>query len=712
MRKAANSCPVATGLCWVWLGCLAILPGCDRGAGVAPGVDNGQKPLVESSAHVPKTTAPKTSTPEESTSEATKSEIAKPEAAKPKSASRSAAMALLDATTSSLPDSPVKNEPVKKPETGEVSEADISRAAAQAVERRMAQNPVPVTTAPMKSEPLKTAPMKTEPAKTEPAKTEIAMAERVKPEPVKVKPAKTEAGAAESVSAEPGNASRDKADSGKKVDPSDEFFQKGMIPEIRITLTEKEEAQLRGDLRRYVDVTFTENGTTTYKKAKMKLKGAAGSFRDLNDRPALTFATRGKGERFHGMEKFHLNNSVQDESYLNELIASELCHDAGLPAARTTHARVWLNNRDLGFYVLKEGMTEKFVKRHFKNAKGNFYDGAFCADIDAPLEKEFGDGPDDRSDLKQLIDACREGDQAKRWKLVEEKVAIDEFINFAAMELLMCHWDGYCQNRNNYRIYFPADDKKVRFLPHGMDQMFGDINFGVFHIPGPIVANAVLQNPAVHARYRQRVRELLPLFAPEKLNAKIEAAHVRIRPVLAAIHEDRAKQFDSRVTDYKNHIAGRLQAVKAQFPPEPIAFNNEGWALAEDWVAKPQGDAKLEILNSDGNSALSLAPGPSNQVQASFRTKVRLARGTYRLDAKVKTNGVVATPDDKGFGAGVRLGGSMRKNNVIGTTDWQTVSHEFEAGQDLQEIELVAELKSTAGSALFDLASLRVYKLK
>ncbi|HEY4262302.1 MAG TPA: CotH kinase family protein [Schlesneria sp.] len=497
-----------------------------------------------------------------------------------------------------------------------------------------------------------------------------------------------------------------------KVDPTNEFFQKGMIPEIRITLTDKEEQQLRRDLRRYVDVTFTENETTTFKKVKMKLKGSAGSFRDLNDRPALTLSMRKKGEQFHGLDKFHLNNSVQDESYLNELIASQLCLEAGLPAARTSHARVWLNGRDLGFYVLKEGMDEDFIKRHYKYHKGNFYEGGFCTDIDAPLEKEFGDGPDDRTDLKELIAACREGDQTKRWQLIEQKVAIDEFINFVAMELMMCHWDGYCQNKNNYRLYFHEDDKKVCFLPHGMDQMFGDINFGVFHVPGQIVANAVMQNPAVQAKYRQRVRELLPMFAPDKLHAKIDIAHARIRPALASIHEDRARQFDARVQDYKNRVAGRALAIKSQFPPEPIAFNADDWALVEDWAPKPQGDAKLELTELDGKKVLSFTPGPSNQTQASFRTKVRLARGRYHFDAKVKTKDVMATPEDKGFGAGVRLGGGSRKNNVIGTSDWQTVSHEFEITQDLQEIELVTELRSTAGSAQFDLASLRVYKQK
>ncbi len=497
-----------------------------------------------------------------------------------------------------------------------------------------------------------------------------------------------------------------------KVDPTDEFFKQGVIPEIRITLTQKEEQQLRRDLRRYVDVTFTENNETKYKQVKMKLKGAAGSFRELDDRPALTLSMRKKGERFHGLDKFHLNNSVQDESYLNELIAAQLCQEAGVPAARTSHARVWLNGRDLGFYVLKEGMDEDFLKRHYKQHKGNFYEGGFCADIDAPLEKEFGDGPDDRSDLQALIAACREGDQAKRWKLIEEKVAIDAFINFTAMELMMCHWDGYCQNKNNYRLYFRPSDSKVCFLPHGMDQMFGDVNFSVFHVPGSMVANAVLQNPAVQTQYRQRVRELLPLFATDKLHGKIDAAHARLRPVLASINEDRARQFDGRVQDFKNRVAGRAQAIKSQFPPEPIAFNAEGWSLIEDWAPKPQGDAKLELKESDGKQVLSFTPGPSNQTQASFRSKVRLARDRYRFDAKVKTRDVVAAPEDKGFGAGLRLSGGSRKNNVTGTTDWQTVSHEFEISQDLQEIELVVELRSSAGSAEFDQASLRIYKVK
>jgi spore coat protein H len=41
------------------------------------------------------------------------------------------------------------------------------------------------------------------------------------------------------------------------------------------------------------------------------------------------------------------------------------------------------------------------------------------------------------------------------------------------MEILTVHWDGYGMNRNNYRVFHDLDSNKMVFLPHGLDQMFG-----------------------------------------------------------------------------------------------------------------------------------------------------------------------------------------------------------------------------------------------
>ena len=499
----------------------------------------------------------------------------------------------------------------------------------------------------------------------------------------------------------------------KPADAAAEFFKQGVIPQIKILIKEDQIQKLRQDQRKYVECTILEDGRTTYKKVRVKLKGAAGSFRNFDDRPALTL-NMDKKAMFHGLNKFHLNNSVQDESFISEWVCSQIIREAGYPATRVTHARVWINDRDLGFYVLKEGFDEEFLARNFANGKGNFYDGGFCQDIDAALEKDEGEGLDDRSDLKALIAACREGDEKKRWPMIQERLDVDMFLKFTALELMMCHWDGYAQNRNNYRVYFRGDDKKAVFMLHGLDQMFGDPNFSVFHVPGPIVTSGVLNNPEWRNRYREIVREMLPLFSPEKLNGQIDAAYKRMRPVVAAIHEDRAKHLDGRIQDFKSRIAGRQKAIQAQFPPEPTPFAKEGFLVVEGWEAQQVGDAKLEKKDVDGKKVFSIETGASKNCLASFRTSVKLGKGSYRFEAKVKTIGVTSITDATGQGAGIRISGGNRLNGnkAEGSADWQTISFPLEIAEDLREVPLVIELRSTAGTALFEAGSLRIVKAK
>ncbi len=187
-----------------------------------------------------------------------------------------------------------------------------------------------------------------------------------------------------------------------KRNASDIFFERGEIPRLKITIPQAELERLNQNNRDYVRCAIKENDKTEYFSVGIKLKGAAGSFRGIDDKPALTlnFDKFRDHQTFHGLDKMHLNNSVQDPTYLNELICSELFLAAGVPTPRTTHARVWINGRDAGFYVLKEGFDGAFLKRHFGDGKGNLYDGGFLQDLDANLEKDSGDGPDDRSDLK------------------------------------------------------------------------------------------------------------------------------------------------------------------------------------------------------------------------------------------------------------------------------------------------------------------------
>ncbi len=499
----------------------------------------------------------------------------------------------------------------------------------------------------------------------------------------------------------------------KPIDPSNVFFDEGRIPQIRITLNESQEKKLREDLRRYVKCTLVETlpnpddpstpTETTYTEVAIKVKGAAGSSRELDDKPAFTLNVNkhDREQTFHGLGKFHLNNSVQDESYLNEWICADIARDAKVPATRVTHARVWLNGRDLGLFVLKEGFDRQFLTRHFGDPTGNFYDGGFLQDIDADLEKDSGKGPDDHSDLRALKAACDEPDAAIRWPAIEKQLDVDAFLTFMAFERMTCHWDGYTPNKNNYRIYFDPRDGRARFLPHGMDQMFGDPGFPILEFPPTIVSSAVMHNPEWRARYRGRIAELLPLFEAKRLHDKLDVVIDRLQPVVDALGEEFARGHADRVREFQERIAAREPALREQLErgdPMPIEFDEHNQVEIADWYgAQETEDTQLDELDPETDRRYSIQVGESGNCVASWRRRVLLAQGRYRIEVTLKTEGVEPRADDQGTGAGVRVSGGKRENNVGGDTDWKTVSHEFEVTDDLRDVELVAELRATKG---------------
>jgi spore coat protein CotH len=517
-------------------------------------------------------------------------------------------------------------------------------------------------------------------------------------------------------------------DDSKHGKESEAFFNDGPIPEILIEITPEQVKKLQMNNRAYVLCTVVETLTvngekkaTTYKDVGIKLKGAAGSFRDLNDRPALTLNMDKfeDGQSFHGLDKFHLNNSVQDGSLLHELVCHHLFEQAGVPVARTTHARVWLNKRDLGMYVLKEGFDPTFLRNWFTKPGGNLYDGGFCREIDQPLSKMCGSGPNDHSDLKALRAACAIGDLTKRQAALEKILDVDQFLRFAAMEMLTSHWDGYCRNRNNYRIYFNPANGKAVFFPHGMDQMFGDPNFPLFDLGG-IVGFAVIQVPEFRQRYHKLLEELTPLLAPEKMNPVIDGVMKRLKPVLEAMNKDQARGYLANMENVKNQLKqrhiGAAKLLKAHVLPLVVKFDEKGELLVTGWVeAKETEDAVHERQKLPGDKeALVLKCGPGKRCIASWRREVTLPKGKYELQAMVKSSGVTAAADanQKTGGAGLRVSGDTRTNSQAGTADWKLLKHTFEVTQDGVPVVLVAELRATAGTAMFDASSMKLVRQK
>lgn len=316
----------------------------------------------------------------------------------------------------------------------------------------------------------------------------------------------------------------------------DELFTGNVVPSLKIEIPAsgmrvlRSYHQERGQPRpERVDVQATvREGDKVYTIAAVHLKGSW-SFQPVDAKPSLTlnFDKFAPGQKFRGLDKIHLNNSVQDPTCLHEALAREVFNEAGVPATRAGHATASLNGRNLGLFVLVEGANKRFVKRHFKSTAGNFYDGGSGGDLTPPKPKvNSGDHRDDRSDLNALLAAVRERDPAKRFSMLDQILDVDRFLTFAPLEVMFVHWDGYCMASNNYHIVHDAERGKMVFMPHGMDQILGVHGSLSTSITPPwrgSVARALLTTGEGHRRYLEKFKQVFTNhFQTDKLNAKVD----------------------------------------------------------------------------------------------------------------------------------------------------------------------------------------------
>jgi hypothetical protein len=495
--------------------------------------------------------------------------------------------------------------------------------------------------------------------------------------------------------------------------PAEDLFKDEFIPRVRLELTSESLNSLRQRPRKYVTATVKE-GNNVFTNVCIRLKGGPGSYRNLEDKPAFTlnFDRLADGQKFHGLKKIHLNNSVQDSTFLSEKISRELFDAAGVPAPRAGNATVEFNGRDLGFYVLVEGINKQFLRRHFKDPNGNLYDGHSQSEVTRIMRTNSGENRQEQSRLRALAVAAQEPDLTTRLSSLEQTLDLDRFISFLAMEMMICHWDGYALNRNNFRIYHDREKDRMVFLPQGVDQVFQRQNTSIFPPMTGLVARSVLEIPEARQRYSERVVQLLTnVFQIQVITNRIYAVAAKIQPVLAEIDQQAAASYPKRVASLCRRIQQRVSILERQLlSPSPTVKLDNGESLPlSAW--QPKIDAGNPSLTQDQNEGRTLLHIRAEEgCAASWRTRVLLGNGQYRLEGKVKTQGVKLGSEDPKAGAGFRISRRNFSRKLSEDMDWTTVPFDFEVQQDHSDIELVCELRAAQGQVWFDLGSLRLIR--
>jgi len=349
---------------------------------------------------------------------------------------------------------------------------------------------------------------------------------------------------------------------------ADDLFFQGVLSTVEINLSEQEMVSLRQQPRLNVSCRVKIDGAV-FERARVHLKGA-GTFQPIDEKPSFTI----KIEGLSGISKLHLNNSAEDGTFAQEKLGSELFAMAGIPAPRVGHARVKVNGRDRGLYVLKEGFGPEFLARNFSEGQGSVFDKdslptavhldtklAVCGKSRRRGDESLNSLPKPgKFETRHLVSY---GKRESFNSLLDQMLDTDQFVSFLAMEVLVCHWDGYGLANNNFRAYRNSTTGRLSFLPSGMDQLFGNPKFPLQpDMTGPL-ARALFDTAEGREKFTKRMMELAATFDGQRVARRAQEIALALQP---AVSLSEFSAIREAVEDLSGRILARGNYLREQGP--------------------------------------------------------------------------------------------------------------------------------------------------
>lgn len=203
------------------------------------------------------------------------------------------------------------------------------------------------------------------------------------------------------------------------------------------------------------------------------------------------------------------------------------------------------------------------------------------------------------------------------------------------------------------------------------------------------------------------------IFNSETIIQRVREIEARIGPVIAEFGPRYVRRRRDGVDHPKavNRLCENIEIrernldSQLQGPSGEVKFIRDGTALIEGW--HPQMNtvnaARFDtVVGPDGASLLSIAADP-RQSSASWRTRVVLGPGRYRLEGRART---------RDAGATIRISGARDPIIKSGETDWAQCHYDFLVEEAIVDIEIICELRGNTGAVWFDADSLKIRRLQ
>ena len=224
---------------------------------------------------------------------------------------------------------------------------------------------------------------------------------------------------------------------------------------------------------------------------------------------------------YHGLDKFSLDSSFQDNSYMKTWITYDMMNHMDIPTPLCSWAWVRVNGEDWGLFLAVEEPEEAFAKRNFGNDYGQLYKPDYRkldvenADVHLRYTDDDFDSYDNifrhskfdptDADKQRLIDALK---ILSTGESLETAIDVDEVLRYFTVQVFVVNMDSYLgRTGHNYFLY--EQDGILQILPWDYNLAFATYSLGM---PDPINDSTLYVNYPINTPASGEIMRKRPLY--------------------------------------------------------------------------------------------------------------------------------------------------------------------------------------------------------
>lgn len=350
--------------------------------------------------------------------------------------------------------------------------------------------------------------------------------------------------------------------------PANEFYRTDVVPRIDITIPADSLAAIfanvTSDYEYHASFAYTAPGySVSGVEVGFRLRG--NTSRNSGKKSfKVSFNSFVSGTRIQGVKDLNLNGEHNDPSIMRARIAWELAQDAGMPAPRVNHVRLFINGQPFGLYANIEHMNDDYVEHRYARDAGNLYKCLWPADLanlgtDPNSYKLWSGGRrvyelktnetlDDYSGLARFVTALHATTSTQALCALDSVFNVNSYLKWLAWEATTGHWDNHSFNKNNFYLYEDPASGLIEFISYDADNTFGVDWFNIdwatrspFQFGTYPLYTKIVTNPAAQRRLKLFLNEYGTLAGPAAWRNRNEALRAQLAPF---VEEDVYRTYD------------------------------------------------------------------------------------------------------------------------------------------------------------------------